>query len=347
MNVRGIRSTACWLLALVVALFAAACADDTSDVADQPPDDADGDTASADTADPVETGLLTDQTLVVDGVEREFHVFVPAQPAGAPVVLLFHGNGGSHDQLLGLDRSVAPYRRWLDIAERDNVIAVAANGLVGRDETRRGWNDCRGDARSNSEADDVAFVLALIDEIVERYDADPTRVFAHGTSNGGNLTIRLAEEIPDRLVAIAPVVAANAVNSECESVGEPISIMLLNGTADPIVPYDGGSMINGAVIESIPDTIAYWVERNGVSATPVVEDRPDITTDDNSTVSFSTYRDGVDGTEVVAVTMEGAGHTDPSITERVGAGFVAIFGAQNGDIELADEVWAFFQRADG
>ena len=45
-------------------------------------------------------------------------------PAGAPVVFLFHGFGNTHDGLLGLDGKASPYEVWLDIAAREGLILV-------------------------------------------------------------------------------------------------------------------------------------------------------------------------------------------------------------------------------
>ena len=40
--------------------------------------------------------------------------------------------------------------------------------------------------------------------------------------------------------------------------------------------------------------------------------------------------------------IDGGGHNEPSIEERYRALFLRVVGEQNHDIEMADEVWAFF-----
>jgi polyhydroxybutyrate depolymerase len=286
---------------------------------------------------PAVPGLLTGQTLQVNDTERKFHAFVPSEPDGAPLVMLFHGNGVSNNILIGQGGVASAYRVWLDIAATENVIVVVPRGITS------GWNDCRADASSNSEADDVAFVSALIDDIVLRYGADPARVYAQGTSNGGHMSIRLAEELPDRIAAFAAVAAADSANSECETSDVAVSAMFINGTADQVMPYEGGRMINRALVFFADETIAAWVARNGIDTAPEIIEQPDINPADDSTVTVSTFTGGIDGSEVVLVSVTGGGHNAPSIAERITGSSLELFGPQNGDIETAELTWAFFE----
>ena len=77
------------------------------------------------------SGLITDLSIDVQGEAREYHLFLPDQPSGAAVVLLFHGHSGSSDQIIGSDGRKKPYNVWLSIAERDNLILVIPNGNKG------------------------------------------------------------------------------------------------------------------------------------------------------------------------------------------------------------------------
>lgn len=82
------------------------------------------------------SGLITDQTIDVQGESREYHLFLPDEPDNAPVVFLFHGHSGSSDQIIGVDRKKTPYKLWLTIAKRDNVILVIPNGNKGSKDKR-------------------------------------------------------------------------------------------------------------------------------------------------------------------------------------------------------------------
>jgi len=64
---------------------------------------------------------------------------------------------------------------------------------------------------------------------------DPGQIYATGVSNGGKMSLRLACEASDLLTGVAAVIAALPAGLECRP-AKPVSIMLMNGTEDPLVP---------------------------------------------------------------------------------------------------------------
>lgn len=102
----------------------------------------------------------------------------------------------------------------------------------------------------------MQFIVNLLDFIKEKYNSNDSKVFAVGTSNGGHFAIRLAQEIPDRITSFASVVASDAANSECSDATTNVSALFMNGTDDPILPYNGGSTEDGEVI-STESTVSY------------------------------------------------------------------------------------------
>ncbi len=161
-----------------------------------------------------EARLLRDQGFVSSGLTRNYHLFLPENPSSAPIVFLVHGNSGSSNQILGLIGTKAPFKIWMDIARQDNIILVVPDGVEGPND-EQGWNDCRLDAWTNPNADDVSFLNSLLDDVKSRYGTSATPVSKAGISNGGLMAQRLAEEIPEKLDAIAVVVASKPANSEC------------------------------------------------------------------------------------------------------------------------------------
>jgi polyhydroxybutyrate depolymerase len=289
----------------------------------------------------IEKGLLKNQVIAIGGVDRYYHLYIPNNPLNAPVVFLFHGNGGSYDELLGLTGVKAPYKVWLDIANQENLIIVVPNGTLGSLNTR-GWNDCRNDAPRTPTVNDVQLIMNLLDFVKEKYNSNNSKVFAVGTSNGGHFAIRLAQEIPDKITAFASIVASNAANSECSDATTKVSALFMNGTDDPFLLYNGGSVDNGEII-STESTVSYWVQRNATDLTPVITNFPDLNTNDGSTITKYLYENGGNGTEVVLYKVNGGGHSEPSICERYCSIWLSIVGNQNGDIEMANEVWNFFK----
>ena len=133
-----------------------------------------------------------------------------------------------------------PARYGFDVlAERHGFVAVYPDGY------QRHWNDCRGSANyaaNTEDIDDVGFLRALVQQMVEEQGVDPERVFATGLSNGGQMAYRLGLEAPELVAGIAAM-AANlpvASNLDCMPSGEPVAAMVMNGTADPVNPYEGG-----------------------------------------------------------------------------------------------------------
>ena len=74
----------------------------------------------------------TEQSLMIDGHKRTYRVFVPDRVGRPlPVVLAFHGGGGS-------GRQMEQYTRFDAIAEKEGFIVVYPDALDGN------WNDGRG-----------------------------------------------------------------------------------------------------------------------------------------------------------------------------------------------------------
>lgn len=292
-------------------------------------------------------GLQTDHDVVHDGQARRFHFFVPDETddqTAYPLVILLHGHGGSIDQMFGLNNQKAPYKIWVDVAAREKIFILVPEGVISPDD-KLGWNDCRGDVTTNPSTNDVGFIVELAEAMARTYPIDAKRMYASGTSNGGHMSFRLAIEAGDTFSAIAPVVAALPKTSKCSKPTEAVPLLLVNGTDDPILPYNGGSMAgNRGKVLSAVDTIAFWKGVNQNTATSVTKNFPDTNTADKSTVVQTGYAGKTSNQDVTLVTMAGAGHAEPSIAEQYASVVEGILGRQNHDIEMAELVWNFFQN---
>lgn len=289
-----------------------------------------------------EAGLLRDQQITSDSLLRDYHLYLPSDPSSAPIVFLFHGNGGSSDQILGLNGTVAPYKVWMDIALTENIILVVPNGREGSEE-KQGWNDCRADASTNPDSDDVLFFNDILEYVKNTYSSGIPSVYATGISNGGSMAMRLADESPDSLNGVAIVVASRPVNSECVSSSRSLPVLIMNGTDDPLVPHEGGQIAsNRGEVFSTQQSVDYWVQRNGTDLTPIQTIIPDIDPDDESSVRQYSYNNGTNGARVEYFEVVGGGHTEPSLQERYSAIYKLIVGTQNADLEMAEHVWRFF-----
>ena len=79
---------------------------------------------------------------------------------------------------------------------------------------------------------DINFVLALIDEMVEKYDIDPCRVYLSGFSMGGMFTYHAMNKIADRIAAFAPISGYPMGGATANANVRPIPIIHTHGTSD-------------------------------------------------------------------------------------------------------------------
>lgn len=290
------------------------------------------------------------QTLPRPEGPRQYLLALPDHaPAGPrPLVILLHGHGGSAAQALGQARTAAPLSEWLAIGQREGLLIAAPDGLSGSD-GRSGWNDCRRDTATNPRSDDVAFLSALIEREVAQHRADPNRIYLMGMSNGGLMALRYAMEAGDRLAGVVAVSASMATDSRCPSIKAPLSLLLIGGTADGIMPWDGGPVgrrqegRRGRVIGA-EATVMRWRERDGLFGEPQrSESVPHRDPADPTRAQRTVWGAKLDGLQIELLRLDGAGHVEPSLRHRVTAAYAAVVGRQNGDIEVAEEAWTFLR----
>ncbi len=275
-------------------------------------------------------GLLH-RTLMHDGRQRSYYLYLPdGRPpaAGAPLLLVLHGGGGS-------GRGIAGRLGFQPLADRAGFL------LVYPEARGRHWNDGRVWS-GNPGTDDVGFLSALIDRLLARYRLDPARVYVSGVSNGGMMTLRLGCEVSGKLAAIAPAIAnlPQPLAAECRH-APPLSLLLLDGTADPLVPWRGGGVGFGGrrgEVLSTAATVALWVRRDGCNALPRVEVLPDRDADDRSRVRRERYGGCRGDTAVELYAVEGGGHTWPGARSWLPGWLV---GPTNRDIDGARVAWDF------
>lgn len=280
---------------------------------------------------------LSTASLTIDDTDRHFTYFVPDGIEERPALLfVLHGSKGSP----GLMRYLTNYEFEKIVQERKNTILVYPQGLD------KHWNDCRRSAiyRAKLEqVDDVAFFRAMIAYFSKEFDIDEQSIFATGFSNGGHMCLKLAYEMPEALKGIA-LFAANAPdlsNNDCLLSGQAVSVMIINGTADPINPYDGGLVVlNGdssrGSVYSAAETIEYWagILPGPTQSETIIYEDPAI---EHQKISCT---DGAYKVELVSV-KEG-GHTIPLL--RPAPYLPRILGATNTQLNGPELVIDFFEN---
>ena len=290
------------------------------------------------------------QTIDWNGLERVYGIYVPAAAVDpAPLVFLLHGGGGSAAKTWNQEHG----RSWKALADEHGFVLVLPEGRSDPgDDTAHHWNDCRTDFDSEVIAtteDDVGFIVQLIATVSAEASIDLARVYATGASNGGMMTYRLAIEAGEHFAAMAAIIANLPDPSECSTTASPIPMLIMNGTDDPLIPYEGGCVANtqcnrGRVMSTM-DTVAFWVDTNQAATEPTVEKLRNRAWFDSSTVTVYSFKGGSDGADVVYYHIKGGGHNVPGF-ETISRIAQALAGPKNRDIDGPTEIWTFFQRQD-
>ncbi|MCV7424694.1 esterase [Mycobacterium yunnanensis] len=235
------------------------------------------------------------------GLQRTYLVHAPAgvaQPAG--LVINLHGAGmDGAGQAASTNYGAAADALGFVVAYPDGIDQSWADGRGASTPDRRG-------------VDDVGFLIALTDRLVRDYGIPPGRVFATGMSAGGFMANRLACDRADVIAAVAPVSGTLGSGVACNP-SRPVSVLAFHGTADPVVPFNGGGMVGRggpSDILSAPALSARWRGIDRCSADPVEDLLPN--SGDGTSVRRFSAVGCADGTDVVLLQIDGGGHTWPT-----------------------------------
>ncbi len=286
-------------------------------------------------------GLQAD-SLEWDGTLRDFQVYVPQTAIDAPaevraLLLVLHGGGGS-----GLGIRAVTRGRFEAIAEAGDVLVVYPDGLDGV------WNDDRHDLLTRPDqdgVDDVGFLAALADHCAARWNADADRIFVTGFSNGGMMCYRVARELADRVAGFAPVDANLPTQAVPFVFPRPVPMILTVGTADPLMPYEGGFVgadtdSNNSVIAAMATADAV-AANNGLGGTTAAVFLPDLV-DDGTITERVDYDGGSVGTAVRVDRVHEGGHQWPGGYEYLPESQIGLLAE---DYRACDAIWSFFHTA--
>ncbi|MCT7661144.1 alpha/beta hydrolase family esterase [Mycobacterium deserti] len=228
--------------------------------------------------------------LVVNGLPRTYLVHAPPQqPTG--LVINMHGAGMT-------GAAQAATTNYNAIADQHGFVVAYPDGVD------LSWADGRGASTPDRQGvDDVGFLVSLVDRLTSEYGIDPGRVFATGMSAGAFMATRLACERADVVAAIAPIAGTLGAAVPCAP-SQPVSVFQVHGTADSVVPFNGGTMLGrGGYSDVVPAAAMAqrWRELNACPNPPVE--------DVMGAVRRFTAAGCANGTEVTFVQVDDGGHT--------------------------------------
>lgn len=258
---------------------------------------------------------IQNKQLNVDGLKRTYRLFAPLaleRDRPAPVLLVLHGVGDSGEGMVGatqLDR----------VASTEDFIVAYPDGV---NQTWNGGYCCLGQAKTGP--DDVAFLARVIDDVQANHKVDPARVYVVGVSAGAIMAYRLGCELAGRISGVGSVAGAMILDG-CQPT-KAVSVIEIHGTADRLVPYEGGRTAGGATQPSPPSraVVRRWAELNRCPVAPADHTE--------GPVSTSTWTGCSGGTAVKLITIDGGGHT----------WFAPGFGPADGAIDATGAIVEFF-----
>ena len=261
----------------------------------------------------------------------------PAAASGPGPVVLFlhgaiHGPGTMRDMLRSSGGAQAPgvtivYPNAEGMIWNEGSLAEALPGVLAR-------------------GDDIAFLDRLIASLVEAGIADPAAIHLAGFSNGAMMAARYACLHAERVASLTLFQASMPREEEapCRP-ARPLDVMLVAGTEDPIMRWDG-RIVAGRVVTlqrrlSVPESFELWLRLNRCAgqAEPVALPRQGV-----PSAPFVLAHAGTgcaNGVRTLLYEVRGGGHRLPG---QDGFSFRRIFGRATGDVAASELVTRFALR---
>jgi len=272
------------------------------------------------------------KSIVVAGQQRTYVLSRPSASGPRPTVVMLHGTGTN---AADFSQTV----RLTEIAQRQGFVVVYPETL-----SERWWNAFPAgyipEARTEGErlhfgtSDDVGFVKALVAHLIEQGISDPRRIYLGGSSFGGLMAMRIACTAPEMFAAVGVIFASmpDATGQDCRP-AKPLPLVVMNGTADPVLPYAGGPTVVGFSVWSTDRTLAFFRKLDGCS--------------DQAERSELPHRGG--GLTHVVVERWTQCARGPVVLYQIVDGGHRVRGSLNNDFVAFEALWEFFrnQTSDG
>lgn len=268
-------------------------------------------------------------------LERRFQLHLPDAPDGPlPLVVVLHGAFMNDQRMI-----VATRGRWEKLAQSEGIAVAIGSGL------HRLWDIGQGDGAELlvPRRNDLAYIDQMIAETGRIAAVDPERIFVVGLSMGGQMTYAYAcQRDTVRAIATVAMPLPMTLSDECEAT-RPRPALIIHGTADPVVDYDGGDIPAGpgisTQIASHGETLGLFARRAGCEAPGPVQVFDKV--DDGTRAELVRWQ-GCD-LPIWGLTIKGMGHHWPGGGPDLPD---AVIGPGTEELDGAVFVWAFFSQFD-
>jgi polyhydroxybutyrate depolymerase len=229
-------------------------------------------------------------TVVMGSASRRFLLAEPTGPGRHPLVVVLHGLG----------QTTAGFLQTTGLVPAARAAGVA---LLAPETPDRSWNDGRFGATGR---DDDGFITGVVDRLVARGVADPSRLTLVGFSNGAGMSVELLSQHPGRYAA-AMLVGGELLSAPGAPVPHSaVTTVLVHGTDDPVQPWLGRPTRTSRLPAQagVPKTLAAFLTADGATGPG-----------DQTALTHAAGRVGV-------VRQHWSGAADVSLYRLVGAGHV-------------------------
>ncbi len=170
------------------------------------------------------------ETFTIDGVERQAVVYPNSKPppdAGAPVVFVFHGHGGTAQNVA---RRLHIHELWPEAVVVYMQGVPGVQGITDPEGKHNGWQKAPGEVGDR----DIKFFDAAFERIQKKYKTDLNRMYVLGHSNGGRFVNVLWNARGDKLAALC---SAAGPGGRLIERAAPKPVFIIAGEKDPVVPF--------------------------------------------------------------------------------------------------------------
>lgn len=281
------------------------------------------------------------KTIIVDGLQRQYIIHLP--PAfnklnKLSLIFALHGGGGTA-------KGAVSFYNLESLADKNNFIVVYPDAI------NKAWNIPGLSSRIKSRdttVNDLHFMNKLLDTMIADYKADTAKVFLTGISRGAMFSYYLASAMNARVTAIAAVCGGiSQTQFQTYSFKNPIPVLMINGTKDPLVKYEGGyGKLNKrndgnedadlVPAEKLLQKIILLNNCNGKAQTLIL---PDIDASDGCTETEYLYN--CSNVKVDFIKIENGGHTWAGSTQYLPK---FLIGKLCRDFSASEKIFDFFKN---
>jgi len=276
------------------------------------------------------------KTIQIDGIEREFLVYMPQhtnreKPDG--IIVCLHGFGRTMNDFFG-EYNISPIADSLNLIivapqalpEQNQRVNILASTISNLTDNRISLHSVWGcgmriqatllllgtslfNEELNRDVDDVTFIDRMIDDVLSNYSLPAENVFVLGTSMGGFMAYQYALLKGTRLSGLISI--AGSMGLEIKGMDHEVKIPVcdFHSLTDEVVPYTGSQiqyLANISLAKPKTEVINYWTKTNSTE-NPVTEQVQYYPSTNGITVEKVTYPDKAH--EVIHYKINGASHS--------------------------------------